>query len=571
MKKVLSIILSAIMASSVLCVGVCAEEKNDLSFAVASDLHYSAPEEELEKTNDDPIFWHATRRCEMENETGLIIDEFLNQCAESDDVEYVLISGDLANRGRSRPEDHLVIAQKLRDFEKKSGKEVYVINGNHDASNDQATTLARFKEIYAEFGYDHALTTRADDCSYTADLGEKYRLIALDSNHETKSTEDGMTADRLKWVKEQAELAKEDGRYPIVMMHHNLLDHLPIQRVLSRNFIVKFHFTTAELFADWGIKTVFTGHEHCSDTTVYTSALGNKLYDFATTSLAMYPLEYRVVKYNDNEIKYETRSVDKIDYDALTATTKGYTDEQIAAMRADLRAFSKGYLKAGVQYRLELSLSPEKMGIDEGSAYSKPIIYAVDKLISLLRMPLCGDENSLQSIAKEYGIEIPDSDYKTGWDLATDLVAWHYSGGEHFDTDSVEVTTLLRAVATILRNDFAGIADDVLLKAANSFLGELGYGPIADSLTKYCISKFGVYTKAEIFLVAVASPILYKFACDNDGVDDNNGVIEGYGTVNFKTNVSNIVENLDSLSEKITFYLRLVMSYLAKLNVIFLK
>lgn len=558
------------MASSVLCVGVCAEEKNDLSFAVASDLHYSAPEEELEKTNDDPIFWHATRRCEMENETGLIIDEFLNQCAESDDVEYVLISGDLANRGRSRPEDHLVIAQKLRDFEKKSGKEVYVINGNHDASNDQATTLARFKEIYAEFGYDHALTTRADDCSYTADLGEKYRLIALDSNHETKSTEDGMTADRLKWVKEQAELAKEDGRYPIVMMHHNLLDHLPIQRVLSRNFIVKFHFTTAELFADWGIKTVFTGHEHCSDATVYTSALGNKLYDFATTSLAMYPLEYRVVKYNDNEIKYETRSVDKIDYDALTATTKGYTDEQIAAMRADLRAFSKGYLKAGVQYRLELSLSPEKMGIDEGSAYSKPIIYAVDKLISLLRMPLCG-ENSLQSIAKEYGIEIPDSDYKTCWDLATDLVAWHYSGGEHFDTDSVEVTTLLRAVATILRNDFAGIADDVLLKAANSFLGELGYGPIADSLTKYCISKFGVYTKAEIFLVAVASPILYKFACDNDGVDDNNGVIEGYGTVNFKTNVSNIVENLNSLSEKITFYLRLVMSYLAKLNVIFLK
>lgn len=570
MKKVLSIILSVIMASSVLCVGVCAEEKNDLSFAVASDLHYSAPEEELEKTNDDPIFWHATRRCEMENETGLIIDEFLNQCAESDDVEYVLISGDLANRGRSRPKDHLVIAQKLRDFEKKSGKEVYVINGNHDASNDQATTLARFKEIYAEFGYDHALTTRADDCSYTVDLGEKYRLIALDSNHETKSTEDGMTADRLKWVKEQAELAKEDGRYPIVMMHHNLLDHLPIQRVLSRNFIVKFHFTTAELFADWGIKTVFTGHEHCSDATVYTSAIGNKLYDFATTSLAMYPLEYRVVKYNDNEIKYETRSVDKIDYDALTATTKGYTDEQIAAMRADLRAFSKGYLKAGVQYRLELSLSPEKMGIDEESAYSKPIIYAVDKLISLLRMPLCG-ENSLQSIAKEYGIEIPDSDYKTGWDLATDLVAWHYSGGEHFDTDSVEVTTLLRAVATILRNDFAGIADDVLLKTANSFLGELGYGPIADSLTKYCISKFGVYTKAEIFLVAVASPILYKFACDNDGVDDNNGVIEGYGTVNFKTNVSNIVENLDSLSEKITFYLRLVMSYLAKLNVIFLK
>lgn len=570
MKKVLSIILSAVMAFSVLSVAVFAEDKTDLSFAVASDLHYSAFEEELEKTNDDPLYWHAIRRCEMENETSFIIDEFLNQCAKSNDVEYVLISGDLANRGRQRTEDHLVVAQKLRDFEKRSGKEVYVINGNHDASNDSPTTLARFKEIYADFGYDHALSTREDDCSYTADLGEKYRLIALDSNHVTKSTEDGMTKDKLNWVKEQADIAKKDGRYPIVMMHHNLLDHLPIQRVLSRNFIVKFHFTTAELFADWGIKTVFTGHEHCSDATVYTSALGNKLYDFATTSLAMYPLEYRVIKYNDNEIKYESRSVDQIDLDTLRATVKGYTDEQINAMKADLRAFSKGYLKAGVQYRLELSLSPEKMGVDENTAYSKPIIHAVNRLIELLRMPLCG-ENSLQSVAREYGIEIPDSNYKTGWDLATELVAWHYSGGEHFDLDSVEVTTLLRAVAAILRNDLASVSDDVLLSAANNVLKELGYGPIAGSLIKFCISKFGVYSNAEIFLVAIASPILYKFACDSDGVDDNNGVIEGYGTVSVKSNIANIFENIGTLSEKALYYVRLIMSYLIKLNVIFLK
>ncbi len=354
------------------------------------------------------------------------------------------------------------------------------------------------------------------------------------------------------------------------MMHHNLLDHLPVQRVLSRNFIVKFHFTTAELFADWGIKTVFTGHEHCSDATVYTSALGNKIYDFATTSLAMYPLEYRVVKYSENEINYESRSVDKIDLDALKSTVKGYTDEQINAMRADLGAFSKGYLKAGVRYRLELSLSPEKMGLDENAAYSKPIIQAVDRLIALLGMPLCG-ENSLQSIAKEYGIEIPDSNYKTGWDLVTELVAWHYSGGEHFDLNSVEVTTLLRAVAAILRNDLAGVADDVLLGTANNFLETLGYGPVADSLVKCCAEKFGAYTGSEIFLVAIASPILYKFAYDNDGVDDNNGVIEGYGTVNFKSNVTNIFENLGSVSEKLTFYIKLVMSYLVRLNISLLK
>lgn len=570
MKKALSIILAAVIALSILSVAAAASDKDDLCFAIASDLHYSATEKVLEKTNDDPIFWYANRRCAMENESGWIIDEFLNQCAESDDVDFVLIAGDLANKGRTRPEDHYAVAEKLRAFEEKSGKQVYVINGNHDAGENQETNFALFKRIYADFGYDQALTMREDDCSYTADLGSKYRLIALDSNHRTKSTEDGMTKEKLSWVKEQAELAKKDGRYPILMMHHNLLDHLPIQRVLSRNFIVKFHFTTAELFADWGIKTVFTGHEHCSDATVYTSALGNKIYDFTTTSLTMYPLEYRVMKFSDDEIRYEARSVDKIDSEALRSTVEGYTDDMINSMNADLAAYSKGFLKAGVRYRLERSLSAEKMGIDENAVYYDTVMYAVNKLRSLLSMPLCG-ENSLQAVAKEYGIEIPDSDYETGWDLATDLVAWHYSGGEHFDMSSVEVTTLLRAFAAILRNDFAGVADDVLLKAVNNILSDMGYGPIADSLIKYCISKFGVYTKAEIFLVAIASPILYKFACDNDGVDDNNGVIEGYGTVNLKSNVTNIFKNLGSLSEKMVFYIQLVLSYLAKLNVIFLK
>lgn len=570
MKKALSIILAAVIALSVLSVAAAASDKDDLCFAIASDLHYSATEKALEKTNDDPIFWYANRRCAMENESGWIIDEFLNQCAESDDVDFVLIAGDLANNGRTRPEDHYAVAEKLRAFEEKSGKQVYVINGNHDAGESQETNFALFKRIYADFGYDQALTMREDDCSYTADLGSKYRLIALDSNHRTKSTEDGMTKEKLSWVKEQAELAKKDGRYPILMMHHNLLDHLPIQRVLSRNFIVKFHFTTAELFADWGIKTVFTGHEHCSDATVYTSALGNKIYDFTTTSLTMYPLEYRVMKFSDDEIRYEARSVDKIDSEALRSNVEGYTDDMINSMNADLAAYSKGFLKAGVRYRLERSLSAEKMGIDENAVYYDAVMYAVNKLRSLLSMPLCG-ENSLQAVAKEYGIDIPDSDYETGWDLATDLVAWHYSGGEHFDMSSVEVTTLLRAFAAILRSDFAGIADDVLLKAVNNILGDMGYGPIADSLIKFCISKFGVYTKAEIFLVGIASPVLYKFAYDNDGVDDNNGTIEGYGTVNFKSNVSNIFENLNNLSEKITFYLQIVMSYLARLNAVFLK
>mgnify|MGYP007111767145 CR=1 FL=1 len=47
-----------------------------------------------------------------------------------------------------------------------------------------------------------------------------------------------------------AEKAVDEGRHPILMMHHNLLDHLPMQRILSRNFIIRNHTITAEKFAN---------------------------------------------------------------------------------------------------------------------------------------------------------------------------------------------------------------------------------------------------------------------------------------------------------------------------------
>ena len=255
MKKFLSIILSAALIFSAFSVISFAEEEAaDLGFAVASDLHYNVPEEELTKTNDHEIFWYASRRAAMDNESGLIIDELLRQCGEDDSVEYLLIPGDLADNGRTVWQEHYDVAAKLKAFEEATGKSVYVIPGNHDmGAADIDFKVENFRETYADFGYNEALSQREDSASYTADLGDKYRLIALDSNDPSKSTEDGLSTEEVFWVLDEAKKAKEDGRYPILMMHHNLLDHLPLQRLISRNFIVKFHYSTATLFADAGI------------------------------------------------------------------------------------------------------------------------------------------------------------------------------------------------------------------------------------------------------------------------------------------------------------------------------
>lgn len=564
MKKLLCVLLAFLLLFSSSVIAFSAEKDGEITFAVASDLHYNLPREELTGEIDDPVYWYANRRAAMEDESGFIIDEFLKQCAENEDCEFVLIAGDLVDHGKTIPEEHEVMAEKLRQFEAQTGKQVYVINGNHDCGLDTATEPEDFVSIYDEFGYAEAIARDDDSLSYAADLNETYRLIALDSNDPTKSTEDGMDAGRVDWVVEQAKQAQRDGKYPILMMHHNLLDHMPMQRILSRNFIIKNHFTTAATFADCGIQLVFSGHEHCSDAAVFTSALGNRIYDLATTSLTMYPLQYRLVTLSDSAITYEAATVDTIDTDALTDAVNGYSAEQLALMQAGLNDYAKGFLKKGVEYRLALSMTPEKMGLDETAFYYESVIKLVNGLTDLLEMPLHG-ENSIQELAKKYQLEIPDSDYQNGWDLATELVAAHYAGEESRELDSPEVTILLRMAAVILREDLGAFGDEYFADAADAILVSQGLDDSSAELQGLCRSVFGEITPAEYFLVALASPILYTFAYDADGVNDNNGTLEPYGEKDIIDHTTNLLESIEKLLLKISKFYALIMGFLSKI------
>ena len=518
MKKLLAIILSLCMlpVTAALAPHAAAAEET-LTLAVASDLHYNLPEETLTLYTDDPVFGYANRRAAMENESGFLIDSFLRSVKESG-AHYVLISGDMADHGRNVPEEHYAVRDKLLAFERETGIEVFVIDGNHDLGEDSATGTAEFREIYKDLGYDHALSTRAEDCSYTADLGEKYRLIALDSCDPTVSTADGMSAEKIAWVLKEAKAAGADGRYPILMMHHNLLDHLPMQRIVSRNFIVRFHKSTAALFAEAGIKLVLTGHEHCSDAASFTSPAGSVIYDFATTSLTMYPLAYRVFRLAEDEISYEAKNIASVDTAALNAAVDGYTPEILSAMDADLTGFSKQYLKKGVEYRLSLSLSAKE---DDVAADLLNTVYG--RLKTLLAMPLYG-EGSASELAASYNIDIPATPYDTGWDLATEFVAAHYAGSEQFDITGPEVTALLRLAALVLRVVPADISDAAFADAA-ARIAENENLSSAQALAK---KTLGGVTPGEVFIAALVSDLVYGFTND-DAVDDNNGALPGYG------------------------------------------
>ena len=568
MKRFLSVVLSVALVFSCIAVAFsAAAEDTTTKFAVASDLHYVVPREELEVINEyEPVFWFANRRAQLENESGFIIDEFLRQCAEDKDCEFVLIPGDLVNDGRIVVQQHIDVAEKLKKFEQDTGKQVYVINGNHDnGAGENDFKYDDFIENYYDFGYAEAIATVEGECSYVADLNDDYRLIALDSCDPTKSTEDGMTTEKVNWVIAQAKKAYDDGKYPVLMMHHNLLDHLPVQRILSRNFIIRNHLTTADKFANAGIKLVFTGHEHCSDAAVYTSTKGNVIYDFANTSLTMYPLTYKMFTVTDDEINYESKEIDKIDTEALTSTVAGYPQEAIDMMNEDFNGiYAKQFLKAGVEYRLAKGMRMEEMGMEEGDIFYNLVYTAVTGLTDVLEKPLYG-EGGIQEMAKEYNIDIPDSEYYNCWDVATELVAAHYEGSENYDIQGTEVTIFLRAVALVLRSDLAAIADNTLLGAANMLLDKFGYEDgIADSITKLATDTFGGVSTAEYFLLALVSPLLIEVIADDDGVDDNNGTLPGYGVKGTDVALGNYSDSIEKFFAAVFAYIDYIVKVIMR-------
>ena len=168
----------------------------------------------------------------------------------------------------------------------------------------------------------------------------------------------------------------------------------------------------------------------------------------------------------------------------------------------------------------------------------------------ILEQPLYG-EGGIQQLAAEYNIDIPDSEYETGWDVALELVAAHYSGEEAFDFSTKEVTIFLRLVALVLRDDLAVLADEVFFEAANEIFKHFGTDSFITDITKLATKVLGGVTPAEYLLLAIVSPLVYEFAVDNDGVNDNNGVLPGYSTVDFGNNLTNIFDNLTALFNEI--------------------
>ncbi|HZJ78599.1 MAG TPA: metallophosphoesterase [Clostridia bacterium] len=543
-KKWVSIILCISVLFSLLSFDmVCAKSKNRLSVLVATDLHLHAKSlvnniQNFITMPEKPIYKHARFNGQLYAESEAILARFLSIAAQSDE-EYILIPGDISDMGRVG--SHYRAAEMLNEFEAQTNKKIYVINGNHDAQKE--FTKSDFEELYGEFGFEDALYRHEDSLSYTVDLDDNYRLLAIDScvyNHSYGIIDDSL----LSWIENQVALAQNDSKYLIAIMHHNLLKHMKGLAIEATDKIIDDRIENADdvwpKFADWGIKYIFTGHAHANDIAMHVSARGNEIYDIETCALIGYPCSYRKVEFSDSSVKVETRFIDSIDTSFLPG---GYSAQQLELINNNFQEYAYGMLGASAEHMLKhYMLTPsgiDKLKIDPDSSIAKLLEKIMPDMYEILCLPLYKDSSndiSIEEIALDYGYNLPESNYYDIFEVAGYIVGQHTMGDENIAADSVEMELMWNCIMLAaseslkdLEEDFQssikifgtafehsavrGVASNIVFRqGAAKEIATIIFGPVIEGLTcdAYEPSDLNVSLPSYIHNDTLLDAIVYK-------------------------------------------------------------
>lgn len=248
-------------------------------FAVVSDLHITLPH----TIWDHPSRFHLVEVSIPAFESAI---EHLTQL----NLDFLLLPGDLTQH--SEPENHIWLQERLG----KLPFPTYVVPGNHDVpvvmANGQSIGFADFPQYYRKFGYENS-----QQLYYTQQLLPGVRLIGLNSNFFNEQGEQvgRLDTQQLTWLEEV--LTATDNELVLVMVHHNVIEHLPEQsrHPIGKRYILQNAEELLNILRNYGVKLVFTGHLHVQDV-----AYSQGVYDITTGSLVSYPHPYRVFEFQQD-------------------------------------------------------------------------------------------------------------------------------------------------------------------------------------------------------------------------------------------------------------------------------
>ena len=281
-------------------------------FAVVSDLHVAVPH----------TVWDHPSRFHLVEVSIPALEIVLRHLAQLD-LDFLLIPGDLTQHGE--PDNHAWLSDRLTNLP----FPVYVVPGNHDVPsllpNAQSIGWAEFPRYYRKFGYETELLY------YTRQVLPGVRLIGLNSNQfDDEGKQIGHLDDnQLAWLEQV--LAQSKNELILVMVHHNVVEHLPnqSQHPLGRRYMLDNASVLREMLQKSGVQLVFTGHLHVQDI-----ANERGLYDITTGSLVSYPHPYRIFNYRtDNygskSLQVESHRVESVPgWAGLAETSREWIGER---------------------------------------------------------------------------------------------------------------------------------------------------------------------------------------------------------------------------------------------------
>ncbi len=542
MKKILSIFLCLSMLVGIGAVSASATDET-LVLNVATDIHFdrdSLAKSMPKRNNISAEYAHVADQGKLYSESKAIVDAFLKKSA-TDNSQAVLISGDLADSGIKAEMEAL--AKMFRDFETKTGKQIYVIPGNHDVSRSD---VSLFVEWFEDFGYNQAIVRDENSASYVADLDDNYRLLAIDSTLYA-SGKTGFDTARIEWIRKQCENAQIDEKKVIAMMHHNLLPHMVLIDVLHPGSLAPDSVGLKEIFAQYGVKYVFTGHTHESDIASYTAADGEVIYDVVTGSMNVYPCQYRTVSFGD-EVKFEMKSVDAVD---VSLVPTGMSEEAFALMKNDFSAYAEKCVNLGFEMTINNTVTNAsyiKNLININPENDPEMCAVIDSVMPRLKeavnMPLYAKDEitegmSIESILAEYKVNLPSSKYKNILELGVEIYVDHTEGDENLYAYSDEIVLASKGIGAVLIHTLSDVSAEEYTQAL-TYVCKLLKVDVPSGLIAYAGNGIDRFKGVELVISTAILPLLLEVTVD-DAPGDCNLTLPGYA-------------DLIEAEEKLTFW-----------------
>ncbi|MEO0827785.1 MAG: metallophosphoesterase [Cyanobacteria bacterium J06642_9] len=251
-------------------------------FGIISDLHIALPH----------TIWDIPNRFHLVEVSTHALEQALAHLVQLD-LDFLLLPGDLTQHGEGDNHEWLVARLSQLPFP------VYVVPGNHDIVQAQAQAgrigLSDFPKRYEKFGYGQSAQPY-----YVETLLPGVNLIGLNSIAFDDSGQQlptgWMDEQQLDWLADTLTCLAD--QFTLVMIHHNVLEHLPQQSKspLGQRYMLKNADRLLACLQGTGAKLILTGHLHVQDV-----ARNSEICEITTGSLVSYPHPYRVARISQQD------------------------------------------------------------------------------------------------------------------------------------------------------------------------------------------------------------------------------------------------------------------------------